>query len=189
MRKIYVWNDCEGSKKAIELLNEKSFNFQKINLAFQKINESDLLDMSNLSPNGLVGLINPLSAKLKELGVEDKYKSFSKLELINLIMNNPGIISYPIALQYNPNKKPKRLIIGFNSEEWLNKLYDDPNVSIYYNNINASYQFEKCCFFDKLKDGKEAEFDINADSIVLNESDEEKIKSFLSNDDEFDKEF
>lgn len=181
MRKIYVWNNCEGSKKALDLLNEKSFNFIKINMSFQKITENDLIDMSNVSPEGLAAVINPLSAKLKELGIEDKYKSFSKIELINLIIDHPEVISYPIALQYNPNKKPKRLIVGFNENEWFKKLYSDPNVSTYFNNISASYQFDGCCFYDKLKQSRESEFDVKSDSITLSENDEEKIKEFLSN--------
>lgn len=182
MRKVYIWNNCEGSKRALDLFSEKSFTFTKVNLTFQKISENDLLDMANVCPQGLIGLINPLSSKLKDLGYENSYKNFSKFELINLIINHPEVISYPIVLQYNPNKKPKRLIVGFNAIEWFNKLYDDPNVSTYYNNISASYQFEGCCFYDKLKQSKENEFDIKYDNITSNKSDDEKIEKFLSED-------
>lgn len=185
MRKVYVWNNCEGSKRALNLFNEKSFTFTKINLSFQKVSESDLIDMANVCPQGLVGIINPLSSKLKELGYENSYKNFSKFELISLITSHPDVISYPIVLQYNPNKKPKRLIIGFNEAEWFNKLYDDPNVSTYYNNISASYQFDGCCFFDKLKQDKEKEFNVKYDSTTLSESDEKEIKRFL-NENEFE---
>lgn len=183
MRKVYVLSGCEGSKKATDLLTEKSFNFVKKNLSFVKITESELIDISNLCPNGLIDIINPSSKKIQELGISEKYKNFSKLELMNLIMDNPDVISYPIVIQDNPNKKPKRLIIGFNPDEWTNHLYNDPNITTYYNNISSSYQFDGCCFYDKLKDGKESEFDINPDQTVSDEEFEKVLEEFLVKED------
>ncbi len=147
MRILYCLSNCRGSRIAEQFLTKHSYEIIKKNLSYEPIKDTELLDMDSLIPNGVIDLINPHSWYIVENKIS--YKNLSKRELIDLIIKNPQILSYPILLQTNGNKEPRKLIVGFNDQEWL--IFEkEVKTTRYYNNLSKLYKFNNCCYFDEV---------------------------------------
>lgn len=149
MLKVYVKSNCVGSKKAEDFLNKNEIPYERINVSYQPVLEDDLYAMSKLSENFL-DVIN-LNAKFfhDNPAIKDSIKNMSKKEIISLAYKNLDILSYPIAMQSDYSKTEKVLVIGFSEFEW-NRFEKDPGLYNYYTNVNKSFNFKSCCFYDEV---------------------------------------
>lgn len=147
MRMLYCLSNCRGSKLAEQFLTKHQFDYTKKNLSYARFTEVELLNLDQLIPGGVADLVNPYSSHLAALNVN--YKSLTKRDLIDLIVKNPQILSYPILLQTNGKLEPRKLVVGFNDYEWM--IFEkEVKTSRYYNNLNKLYKFNSCCCFDEV---------------------------------------
>lgn len=147
MRIIYCVSNCKGSKLAEEFLKTHTLEYRRKNVSYEPFTETELWGMDALTPNGVYDLINVNSFHIVDNYID--HKSLSKRDLIDLIIKNPSVLSYPIAVQTNIKKEPRKLIVGFHPEEWMN-LDGEVKTTRYYNNVNKFYKFNHCCFFDEV---------------------------------------
>lgn len=147
MRIFYCVSNCRGSKLAEDFLKNNSFEYKRKNVSYEPFTEIELLGMDSLTPNGIYDLVNINSFYIVENYID--YKNMPKRDLIDLIIKNPSILSYPIVVQTNIKKEPRKLIVGFHEDEWK-QLEGEVKTTRYYNNISKFYKFNHCCFFDEV---------------------------------------
>lgn len=147
MRVFYCLSNCRGSKLGEEFLKNNSYEYKRKNVSYEPFTETELLGMDSLTPNGIYDLVNINSFYIVENYID--YKNMRKRDLIDLIIKNPTILSYPIVVQSNIKKEPRRLIVGFHEDEWK-QLETEVKTTRYYNNISKLYKFNHCCFYDEI---------------------------------------
>ena len=156
MIKLFIKSDCLGSKKAEDFFKKNDIRYERVNLSFVPMNEEVLFLMQELVPNlsDLINfnseffVVNPhLKEYLANISAIDRNR-----EILDFILKCPDALSFPIAFDIHDNKKPGNLFVGFNDSEWRafleeNNEFSDP----IYSNINRSFIFESCCFYDEVK--------------------------------------
>ncbi|MDE5545358.1 MAG: hypothetical protein K2I76_01970 [Malacoplasma sp.] len=156
MIKLFIKSDCLGSKKAEDFFKKNDIKYDRVNLSFTPMKEEFLFLMQEVAPN-LSDLINfnseffvsypHLKEHLFKISAIDRNK-----EILDFILEYPEVLSYPIAFDVHDNKKPGNLLVGFNDSEW--KVFLEENnefLEPIYSNINKSFVFESCCFYDEVK--------------------------------------
>ncbi len=148
MVKVFVKTNCLGSQKAENLLKKLEVYYDRFNLSYQPISEEELFKMIKLAGsafelinlNSQYFIDNPL--------VKERIGSMTIKELVTLIGKNPDILTFPIAIQDDAKKIEKVLLIGFVESEW-ERLTREPEPVAYYSNINKTFNFKSCCFYDE----------------------------------------
>ncbi|MCF0217927.1 MAG: hypothetical protein HUJ42_02675 [Malacoplasma sp.] len=158
MIKLFVLSNCLGCEKAEKFLKKNAVRYERVNLSFAKLQEIDLVLMNKLAPGGILDIVNWNSQILKDVGedVAPIFKNMNIKELYAFLIENPEVLSYPIALDYDSgyDKKPLSLVVGFNDSAYnyfLDAEADTEFKDKYYVNVSSSYIFNACCFYDEVK--------------------------------------
>ncbi len=115
MVKVFITNGCLGCRKAIKFFQENNIEFSKKDFSTNKLTKKELIDILSLTSEGFNDI---LSVKSKDY--KSKRKEINDLtinQMINLIINTPMILSRPICLEYDKEKKPFRLLVGYNAND------------------------------------------------------------------------
>lgn len=95
MINVYEKPTCTTCKKMIKLLNEKGYEFERINYyvePFSKKKLIDLLNKMNITPNELIRTKEALYKNL-----EIKTTKYTDEELIDLMVKYPDLVQRPIV--------------------------------------------------------------------------------------------
>ncbi len=157
MIRLFIKSNCLGSKKAEEFLKKNDIKYERINLSFTPIKEEILFLMQELVPN-LSDLIN-FNSEFFEVNpdLKNHLMSVDKIdrnkEILDFILQySSDALSFPIAFDISDNKKAGNLFVGFNDSEWKAFLEENSEfLDPVYSNINKSFIFKSCCFYDEVK--------------------------------------
>jgi regulatory protein spx len=105
---------CLGCKKTREFLQKNKIEYIEKDFTKEPFTREELMDILSLTENGFDDIISPRSIAYKKIKKNINNMKFS--ELVDFIIKNPDVVHRPIILQY-VNKKPLRLLIGFNSND------------------------------------------------------------------------
>lgn len=111
---LLVTPSCSGCVKAKKFFNKKKIHFEEINFFKQPIPPKLLLDILQMTKNGVYDIISTRSKYLVKNKIDIDQLSIK--ELINLINNVPSILKRPIIIQYSNSVQPQRLIVGYNED-------------------------------------------------------------------------
>lgn len=147
MFKVYVCTDCTNSKKAEAFLKDNEVIYKRINLTYMPFHEEDLIELDRFNKNSCLELINFNNDYFNHHNLNRKIlNSWNLKDLRAFIIANPKILSFPIGLYLDQNNTLKKVVVGFNETEWKHLISDVDER--FFVNVNNSYKFKSCCFYD-----------------------------------------
>jgi regulatory protein spx len=122
--KVYVTPGCLGCRLAMAFFDRHCITYTKKDILKEKLLTEEIMDILSLSENGFDDI---LSTRSKEHQQKRRHiGQYTINEMIDFIILYPQILSRPIIVQYH-NARPRRLLIGYNSNDieiFLRGLYD-----------------------------------------------------------------
>lgn len=149
MRILYSIDKCIGSTKGEEFLIKNDLKYVKKNLLYYPLTEKEVNNWHNSFPNGIIEIINHNAFYIIQNKIN--LKNLNKKQLVDLVIKHPEILSFPIIVQNNEWGIPKKIIVGFNPNEWVHIQKELDKKEEYYNNLSKNYIFSYCCYFDEVK--------------------------------------
>ena len=92
---IYLKPTCSTCKKALEILDEKSLEYDSVNYYEQPVSEKELtglIEKLNIDPDKL---LRKRASVYSELGLENKTLAIS--EVVKLVLKHPDLLQRPIV--------------------------------------------------------------------------------------------
>ncbi|WP_084266121.1 Spx/MgsR family RNA polymerase-binding regulatory protein [[Mycoplasma] testudinis] len=112
---LLITASCSSCVRARKFFVDNQLPFVEENFYSQPISEKHFKDILSMTENGVYDIISQRSKFLSSNKIDIDELKIS--ELIELIHQHPSIVKRPILLQYDKSGLPKRLMIGYNSQD------------------------------------------------------------------------
>jgi arsenate reductase (glutaredoxin) len=112
MIKLYGYKKCSTCRKAEKYLEEKSAEFEFIDITLYPPSQKALKEIITLSEKPIEKFYNTSGIKYKELDIKTKRKSLNLTQQISLLASNGYLLKRPIVTN------GKKATVGFKEEEF-----------------------------------------------------------------------
>lgn len=135
-------------------MQQKGIKYQRINLSYQTLSEMDVYEMISVAEADFWNIINQNASLWKQTfhNMADfcAQMQYSKKKFITYVVQNTGVLTFPMLLNYNQKKHPIQFVIGFNPFLWQ-RLVDETQEQKLFENFNGVFQITNCCYFDEIQ--------------------------------------
>jgi len=110
--KIYEYPKCTTCKKALNFLDKKGIEYNKVNIKENPPSKEELTKYYKESGLPLKKFFNTSGLKYKELNLKEKLNEMSEDEQLELLVSDGMLIKRPLAVSED------FIFLGFKENEW-----------------------------------------------------------------------
>ena len=110
--KIYEYPKCTTCKKALNFLDKKNIEYNKVNIKENPPSKEELTKYYKESGLPLKKFFNTSGLKYKELNLKEKLNEMSEDEQLELLVSDGMLIKRPLAVSED------FIFLGFKENEW-----------------------------------------------------------------------
>ena len=114
--KIYQYTKCGTCRKALKYLEKNKLPYEMVPIVDQPPTKKELKSALDLLKGDLRKLFNTSGVVYREMKLSQKIKTMDSKKAIELLNSNGKLVKRPFVLIN------KRLLVGFNEEEWNEAL-------------------------------------------------------------------
>ena len=111
--KVFEYQQCSTCKKAIQFLNKKGIEFERVSIVDHPPSVNELEQMLKYLGGDIKRLFNTSGVVYREMGLSEKLGHFSRIEALELLSKNGKLVKRPFALSSD-----KKGVVGFKEKEW-----------------------------------------------------------------------
>ena len=112
MMKVYEYKNCGTCKKALNFLDAKKIDYQKIAIRETPPSKGELKKMLGYLNGDIKKLFNVSGLDYKSLNIKDKLPNLTQDQVLELLSSNGNLVKRPFVLS------DKVGVVGFKEDHW-----------------------------------------------------------------------